>query len=116
MSNGSDSLSFRDPKTFEVIDSVEVTLDGVKVEKLNELECDDQTVWANIWQTDRIVGIELSTGHVTHVLDASNLPLDRESMVSGAVLNGIARIPDSENFLITGKLWPKIFEVSFTSD
>ena len=116
MSNGSDSLSFRDSKTFEVIDSVEVTLDGVKVEKLNELECDDQTVWANIWQTDRIVGIELSTGHVTHVLDASNLPLDRESMVPGAVLNGIARIPDSENFLITGKLWPKIFEVSFTSD
>ena len=116
MSNGSESLSFRDPKTFEVIDSVEVTLDGVKVEKLNELECDDQTVWANIWQTDRIVGIELSTGHVTHVLDASNLPLDRESMVSGAVLNGIARIPDSENFLITGKLWPKIFEVSFTNN
>ena len=116
MSNGSSSLSFRDPKTFEVINSIEVTLDGVKVEKLNELECDDQTIWSNIWQTDRIIGINPSTGHVTHVLEASNLPLNRESLPLGAVLNGIARIPDSENFIITGKLWPKIFEVSFTKN
>ena len=116
MSNGSSSLSFRDPKTFEVINSIEVTLDGVKVEKLNELECDDQTIWSNIWQTDRIIGINPSTGHVTHVLDASNLPLNKESLSSDAVLNGIAQIPGSENFLITGKLWPKIFEVSFTKN
>ena len=116
MSNGSSSLSFRDPKTFKVINSISVTLDGVKVEKLNELECDGQTIWANIWQTDRIVGINSSTGHVTHVLEASELPLNRENLPSGAVLNGIARIPSSENFLITGKLWPKVFEVSFTRD
>ena len=116
MSNGSSALSFRDPKTFEVINSIEITLDGVKVEKLNELECDGQTIWSNIWQTDRIIGINPSTGHVTHVLEASNLPLNRESLPSGAVLNGIAQIPGSENFLITGKLWPKIFEVSFTND
>ena len=116
MANGSSSLSFRDPKTFEVINSIEVTLDGVKVEKLNELECDDQTIWSNIWQTDRIIGINPSTGHVTHVLDASNLPLNKESLPSDAVLNGIAQIPGSENFLITGKLWPKIFEVSFTKN
>ena len=115
MSNGSDSLSFRNPKTFEVLDSINVTLDGVKIEKLNELECDAHTIWANIWQTDQIVGIDSSTGRVTHVLETSNLPLDRESLEQGAVLNGIARIPGSENFLITGKLWPKIFEVSFTS-
>lgn len=114
MSNGSDYLSFRNPETFEVIDSINVTLDGVKIEKLNELECDGQTIWANIWQTDRIIGIDVTTGHVTHVLETSNLPLDRGSLGQGAVLNGIARIPDSENFLITGKLWPKIFEVSFT--
>ena len=116
MSNGSSSLSFRDPKTFEVINSIEVTLDGVKVEKLNELECDDQKIWSNIRQTDRIIGINPSTGHVTHVLDASNLPLNKESLPSDAVLNGIAQIPGSENFLITGKLWPKIFEVSFTKN
>ena len=116
MSNGSDSLSFRNPETFEVTGSINVTLDGVKIEKLNELECDTDTIWANIWQTDQIIGIDFSTGHVTHVLETSNLPLDRESLEQGAVLNGIARIPDSENFLITGKLWPKIFEVSFTSD
>ena len=115
MSNGSDSLSFRNPETFEVTGSINVTLDGVKIEKLNELECDAHTIWANIWQTDQIVGIDFSTGHVTHVLETSNLPLDRESLEQGAVLNGIARIPGSENFLITGKLWPKIFEVSFTS-
>jgi len=114
MSNGSDSLVFRNSETFEVIDSINVTLDGVKIEKLNELECDGQTIWANIWQTDRIIGIDVTTGHVTHVLETSNLPLDRGSLGQGAVLNGIARIPDSENFLITGKLWPKIFEVSFT--
>ena len=87
----------------------------MKIEKLNELECDTDTIWANIWQTDQIIGIDFSTGHVTHMLETSNLPLDRESLEQGAVLNGIARIPGSENFLITGKLWPKIFEVSFTS-
>jgi len=115
MSNGSDSLYFRSPETFEVIDSFNVTLDGLKVEKLNELECDGQTIWANIWQADRIVGIDVSTGNVKDVLEVSNLPLDREILPHGAVLNGIARIPNSENFLITGKLWPKIFEVSFTN-
>ena len=99
-----------------MLDSINVTLDGVKIEKLNELECDTDTIWANIWQTDQIIGIDFSTGHVTHMLETSNLPLDRESLEQGAVLNGIARIPDSENFLITGKLWPKIFEVSFTSE
>jgi len=116
MSDGSDSLFFRDPETFEIVDSINVTLNGEKVEKLNELECDDEKIWANIWQTDQIVEINPTTGYVTHVLDASNLPVERDRLDSGAVLNGIARIPGSDNFLITGKLWPKIFEVNFNDN
>ena len=105
-----------DPETFEIVDSINVTLNGEKVEKLNELECDDEKIWANIWQTDQIVEINPTTGYVTHVLDASNLPVERDRLDSGAVLNGIARIPGSDNFLITGKLWPKIFEVNFNDN
>ena len=116
MSDGSDSLFFRDPETFEIVDSINVTLNGEKVEILNELECDDEKIWANIWQTDQIVEINPTTGYVTHVLDASNLPVERDRLDSGAVLNGIARIPGSDNFLITGKLWPKIFEVNFNDN
>jgi glutamine cyclotransferase len=115
MSDGSDSLFFRDPETFEIIDSIRVTLKGEKIHNLNELECDGGKVWANVWQTDQIVGIDLSTGFVTDVLDLSKLPINRDSLNSGAVLNGVARMPDSNNFLISGKLWPKIFEVDFNN-
>lgn len=112
MSDGSGNLTFRDPQSFEVLGSVPVTLRGALLERLNELECVGDSVYANVWQTDQIVRIDPQTGRVIAAIDAAGLlsPLDR----AGAdVLNGIAFDPRREVFLITGKLWPRIFEVRF---
>ena len=115
MTDGSPILYQRDPETFEVTDEIVVTLQGQPVPQLNELECVEEDVYANVWQTDYIVRIDKATGEVTGVIDARGL-LTRQQrawLQSGAVLNGIAYNAEDDTFLITGKLWPQIFEVRF---
>lgn len=112
MSDGSERLSFRDPETFRVHRVVRVRDESGFVEELNELECVDGVVWANVWQTDRIVRIDPRTGRVTGSVDASGL-LEIGERLDADVLNGIAWIPDRGHFVITGKLWPWMFEVDF---
>jgi glutaminyl-peptide cyclotransferase len=110
-SDGTDRLRFHDPVTFAETGSVAVTLAGEAVSRLNELECVDGQVWANIWRTDRIVRIDPADGQVTAVVDAAGL-LDPTERAGTDVLNGIAALGDGE-FLITGKLWPTAFRVRF---
>jgi glutamine cyclotransferase len=112
MSDGSDRLTFRDPKTFAVLSILNVTLAGKPANQLNELECVDGTIYANVWQTDDILRIDPRDGRVTAVVDASGL-LTPEERGKTDVLNGIAWNPVTKTFLITGKLWPKMFEVQF---
>ena len=112
MSDGSTRLTFRDPKSFEPTGDVMVRRDGVPVASLNELECVDGAVYANIWQTQSIVRIDPATGRVTASIDASGLLTDGE-LREADVLNGIAYWPERHSFLITGKLWPRLFEVQF---
>jgi glutaminyl-peptide cyclotransferase len=112
MSDGSDRLTFRDPLTFTVLGQVQVRLDGEPVRSLNELECTKGVVWANVFQTDRILRIDPSTGTVTGVVDASGLFSPQDE---GDVLNGIAAIPGTDQFLVTGKHWPSLFRVRFVS-
>ncbi|HET9211969.1 MAG TPA: glutaminyl-peptide cyclotransferase [Thermoanaerobaculia bacterium] len=112
MSDGSDRLTFRDPKTFAVQSILSVTLSGQPARELNELECVDGLVYANVWQTDEILRIDPRDGRVTGVIDASGL-LTPEERQKTDVLNGIAWNPKTKTFLITGKLWPKMFEVQF---
>jgi glutaminyl-peptide cyclotransferase len=112
MSDGSDRLTFRDPVTFDVVGGVDVTAAGQPVERLNELECAESLVYANVWQTDRIVAIDPETGAVTAIIDASGL-LSPEERAGADVLNGIAWRPETGTFLVTGKLWPKLFEVEW---
>lgn len=109
-SDGTATLTFRAPATFEPTGGVEVTrADGSPVERLNELECTSEGVWANIWQTDEIVRIDPDSGSVTASVDASSL----DPGWSGAdVLNGIAQV-DEERFLVTGKLWANLYLVRF---
>jgi glutamine cyclotransferase len=115
MSNGSDTLTFRDPATFEVLGTVVVTAEGEPVARLNELECVDGDVWANVWETEFIVRIDPATGAVTGTLDADGLlEPDPAESDRGAVLNGIAKVPGSDTFLLTGKLWPEAIEVRIT--
>jgi glutamine cyclotransferase len=119
MSDGSPTLTFRDPVTFEETGTVEVTLDGEPVEELNELECVTETangaprVYANVWHTDTIVAIDPASGEVTTVIDAAPLRdlLEPAITYEEAVLNGIAHDPDADTFWLTGKLWPQLFEV-----
>jgi len=112
MSDGSDRLTFRDPKTFATLSTLNVTREGKPVPELNELECVDGLVYANVWQTDEILRIDPKDGRVTAVIDAAGL-LTPEERQKADVLNGIAWDPAAKTFLITGKLWPKMFEVRF---
>jgi glutaminyl-peptide cyclotransferase len=85
---------------------------GRPVDQLNELEYIDGQVYANVWQTDRIVRIDPATGRVTAVIDLAGLlpAADRESGQVD-VLNGIAYDATGDRLFITGKLWPKLFEI-----
>ncbi|WP_033295370.1 glutaminyl-peptide cyclotransferase [Amycolatopsis jejuensis] len=109
MSNGSSKLTFRNSQTFAETGSVDVGVD-----QLNELECVGDTVYANVWQTGTILRIDANTGNVTARIDASRL---RTPVRPGEdVLNGIAAIPGTDEFLLTGKLWPSSFRVKFVPE
>ncbi len=117
MSDGSATLTQRDPATFEIIDQIDVTAQGNPVTKLNELECVGDMIYANIYLQDVIVLIDKATGVVTGAVDASNLLTadERSALFSDEVLNGIAYNAEDEVFYITGKHWPTLFEVRFIS-
>ena len=121
MSNGSNELTVRDPVTFAVLSTIAVTVDGQPQTKLNELECVGDLIYANVFGTPSIVEIGRD-GVVRKVIDLPDLLTahDRECLGLGvphgqdyAVLNGIAYDPADGNFLVTGKLWPKMFRVKF---
>lgn len=111
MSNGSDRLAFRNPETFTLLHEVRVRMGGAPVDRLNELECVDGAVYANVYQTEDIVRIDPATGEVTAVIDASGLLGAGDYQAGAEVLNGIAWMPETKRFLITGKRWPLMFEV-----
>lgn len=108
-SDGTDRLRFHDPATFAETGSVTVTRDDEPLRDLNELECVDGQVWANVWHSDQIVRIDPATGRVNTVVDATGLwPGQAED--SEKVLNGIAHI-DGDEYLLTGKFWPSMYRV-----
>lgn len=113
MSDGSAMLRHLDPQTFEERGPrTEVTLDGSPVDNLNELECVDGVVYANIWMSEDILRIDPASGVVTAVIDTANLN-HVPSADPNAVLNGIAHIPGTDEFWITGKLWDELYRVRF---
>lgn len=117
MSDGSQRLTFRDPSSFAVLGHVDVQEEGRPQGRINELECVDGMVYANVWATDRILEIDPDGGSVRAVIDASHLLSGDERRAAGreAVLNGIAYDPATKTFFLTGKLWPKLFRVRFTA-
>jgi glutaminyl-peptide cyclotransferase len=113
-SDGTPAITMRDPQTFEPLSSIQVMLNGMTVEKINELECVGDSLYANVWYSTNILRIDKATGQVTALIDASGLlPPDQLPADANAVLNGIAYIPERDTFLITGKWWPTMFEVKF---
>ncbi|MFD6391024.1 glutaminyl-peptide cyclotransferase [Nocardia sp. NPDC060259] len=111
MSDGTPTLTFRDPVTFAETGSV--TLTGYRDPQPNELDCaPDGTVYANNYPSDEILRIDPDTGRVLAVIEAGGL-LSRGERAGTDVLNGIAHLPGTDRFLLTGKYWPRLFEVRF---
>ncbi|MEO6725757.1 MAG: glutaminyl-peptide cyclotransferase [Blastocatellia bacterium] len=111
MSDGSNRIRYLDPETFQVQRTITVQDNGTAIRQLNELEYIKGEIFANIWQTDRVARIDPQTGRVTGWLNLGGLlsPEDRTRPVD--VLNGIAYDEAGDRLFITGKLWPKLFEV-----
>ena len=111
MSDGTSTLYFRDPNTFEEIGRVEVLANGRPITMLNELEYINGEIFANVWLTDFIARIDPDTGRVVGWLDLSGLISPEERSHNSAVLNGIAYDAEKDRLFVTGKLWPKLFEI-----
>lgn len=115
MSDGSSTLFIWDPETLQEIGRIEVRDEnGQPVVRLNELEYIKGLIYANIWQTDRIAIIQPETGRVVGWIDLAGLlkPEDRSPKVD--VLNGIAYDAQGDRLFVTGKYWPKLFQIQLT--
>jgi len=114
LSDGTNRIRFLDPATFRVVRTLEVADEGGPVRQLNELEWIRGEIFANVWQTDEVVRIDPATGRVRGVIDFSGLLAPSERRPDTDVLNGIAYDPAGDRLFVTGKRWPKIFEVRLT--
>lgn len=110
MSNGTERLTFRDPKTFAIIKTIEVYTHDQPIVRLNELEYVDGLIYANIWMTNNIVVIEPETGRALGVINASNLATTGRGNI-GEVFNGIAYNKSEDALYVTGKNWQSLFKL-----
>ena len=111
MSDGTHVIRFVNPENFETIRTI-VVLDekGKPLMELNELEYIKGEIWANVWQTDYVARIDPATGAVTGYIDFRGLLTPGERTFTD-VMNGIAWDEATDRLFITGKLWPRVFEV-----
>lgn len=110
MSDGTDQLRRLDPHTFEERGRVAVTLADRPAERLNELECVGDKIYANVFLSTDILRIDAASGDVTGIIDASTLP-NNAVPHPDHVLNGIAQLPGTDRLLLGGKRWPDLYEV-----
>jgi glutaminyl-peptide cyclotransferase len=111
MSDGSDTLFFRDPKSFDLIRKIQVTDEKGPVKWLNELEFINGQVWANVWKTDKIAIINPQSGKVTAKVDLSKIVTAMTVDNKKNILNGIAYDKVNDRIFVTGKRWTSIFEI-----
>jgi glutaminyl-peptide cyclotransferase len=117
MSDGTAELRFLDPVSMRELRRLRVTANGQPLERLNELEWVNGEIFANVWQTDRIARIDPKTGRVVGWIDLTGL-LSPSEQGRGRVdvLNGIAYDAKGKRLFVTGKLWPKVFEIELVKD
>lgn len=111
LSDGTDAIHFLNPETFAEIRSIRVKDHGVPVKDLNELEYIHNQIYANVWMTNKIARISPGTGKVLGWIDLTGILPDIFVRNPGAVLNGIAYDSACERLFVTGKLWPRLFEI-----
>jgi glutamine cyclotransferase len=109
--DGSENLYFMDPDSGKILRSIAVTQQNQPVKHLNELEWIDGQIWANVWQTDRIVIINPVNGIVTGSINLQGLLPPQEHRQGTDVLNGIARDPADGSVWVTGKHWPWLYQI-----
>jgi len=114
MSDGTNILYIIEPESFNVLRSIEVYDNKAKVQELNELEYINGEIWANIWQTDLIARINPSSGKVIAYIDLKGILKDPQTDTGINVLNGIAWDSSTGRIFVTGKNWPKLFEIKIT--
>jgi glutamine cyclotransferase len=114
LSDGTADLRVLDPETFREIRRITVRDAGAPIDQLNELEFVRGEVWANVWHTDRIARIAPETGRVVGWIDLSGL-MSTYRLDAEAVLNGIAYDAATQRLFVTGKLWPRLFEIQIVS-
>jgi len=115
MSDGTSILHFLDPETFEEIGRIEVCDSNGPVIRLNELEYVQGEIYANVWQTDLIARIAPQTGQVIGWIDLKGLLSLEDCREPVNVLNGIAYDEKNDRLFVTGKLWPRLFEIELMS-
>jgi glutamine cyclotransferase len=111
MSDGTSQIRFLDPATFKVERTIQVTLNGQPVDQLNELEYVQGEIFANVWKTDLVMRIDPASGAVTGEIDFTGLLQPGDFDADTDVLNGIAYDNASDRLFVTGKFWPKLFQV-----
>jgi glutamine cyclotransferase len=112
MSDGTEKIYFRDPKTFKVLKVLSVYTNQGPINYLNELEYIDGLIYANVWMSNIIAVIDPLTGRVLSTIDATEVV--KKGKGTGEVLNGIAYNPTTQKTYLTGKYWPSLFEVKIT--
>ncbi len=115
MSDGTSTVRFLDPQTYEETGRIEVADRGVPVVRLNELEYVKGEIFANVWLTDRIARIDPDTGRVVGWIDLTGLLSAGDRARPVDVLNGIAYDAGGDRLFVTGKLWPRLFEIELVS-
>jgi glutamine cyclotransferase len=115
-SDGTHRIYFHSPKDFSLKRHIDVTYQGQKLDKLNELEFVDGDIWANVWQSDKILKIDAKTGQVLQAFDMTELIGLSGASGADSVLNGIAYDRQAKAFWVTGKNWPYRFLVEFDSN
>jgi len=111
MSDGTSELRFLDPATLQERRRLNVTLNGQPLADLNELEWIEGEVFANVWTTAAIVRIDPATGRVTGIVDLSSLAAENGGNDPDSVLNGIAYDAAGDRLFVTGKNWPRLYEI-----
>ena len=111
MSDGTDKIYKLDPATFKRVATIAVTFNGQALGMINEMEWIDGKLWANVYLTESIVVIDPATGQIEGVLDLTGLLSEAEMEPTTDVLNGIAYDEATGRIFITGKKWPKLFEI-----